>query len=57
LSFAQFRPAFVAYPKISLQIDQAMQNVMSGQSPAQAMSTFAQQVVNIAGASNVEPGT
>lgn len=57
LSFAQFRPAFVDYPKISLQIDQAMQNVMQGQSPAQAMSTFAQQVTNIAGASNVEQGT
>jgi multiple sugar transport system substrate-binding protein len=47
----------VDYPKISLQIDQAMQNVMQGQSPAQAMSTFAQQVTNIAGASNVEQGT
>lgn len=57
LSFAQFRPAFVDYPKISLQIDQAMQNVMQGQSSAQAMSTFAQQVTNIAGASNVEQGT
>jgi multiple sugar transport system substrate-binding protein len=57
LSFAQFRPAFVAYPKISLQIDQAMQNVMQGQSASQAMSTFAQQVTNIAGASNVEQGT
>jgi multiple sugar transport system substrate-binding protein len=57
LSFAQFRPAFVDYPKISLQIDQAMQNVMQGQSPAQAMSTFAQQVTSIAGASNVEQGT
>jgi multiple sugar transport system substrate-binding protein len=57
LSFAQFRPAFVAYPKISLQIDQAMQNVMQGQSPSQAMSTFAQQVTSIAGASNVEAGT
>jgi multiple sugar transport system substrate-binding protein len=57
VAFTQFRPGFVAYPKISLQIDQAMQNVMSGQSPSQAMSTFAQAVAGIAGASNVEPGT
>ncbi len=59
LSFAQFRPAFVEYPKISLQIDQAMQNVMQGQSPSQAMSTFAQAVANICSTAqcNVEPGT
>ena len=59
LSFAQFRPAFVEYPKISLQIDQAMQNVMQGQSASQAMSTFAQAVANICSTAqcSLEPGT
>jgi multiple sugar transport system substrate-binding protein len=57
VSFSQFRPGFPAYPKISLQIDAAMQHVMSGQSPADAMSTFSQSVVGIAGANNVEQKT
>jgi multiple sugar transport system substrate-binding protein len=57
VAFSQFRPAFPAYPKISLQIDTAMQNVMSGQSPANVMNTFSQAVTGIAGASNVEQGT
>ncbi len=57
VAFTQFRPGFPAYPKISLQIDNAMQHVMSGQSPSDAMSTFSQAVTGIAGASNVEQGT
>lgn len=57
VSFSQFRPAFTAYPKISLQIDTAMQQVMSGQSPSDAMNTFSQAVTGIAGAGNVEQGT
>ncbi len=61
LSFAQFRPAFVEYPKISLQIDQAMQNVMQGQSASQAMSSFTQAVANICSSAqspcSLEPGT
>jgi multiple sugar transport system substrate-binding protein len=57
VAFSQFRPAFPAYPKISLQIDTAMQNVMSGQSPPNVLSTFSQAVTGIAGASNVEQGT
>ena len=57
VAFTQFRPAFPAYPKISLQVDNAMQQVMSGQSPPDVMSTFSQNVVSIAGASNVEQGT
>ena len=57
VAFSQFRPAFTAYPKISLQIDNAMQQVMSGQSPSDVMSTFSQAVAGIAGASNVENGT
>lgn len=54
LSFAQFRPGFPAYPKISVEIDRAMENVMNGTRPKDAMSTFAQKVTAIAGASNVE---
>jgi multiple sugar transport system substrate-binding protein len=57
VSFSQFRPAFTAYPKISVQIDTAMQHVMSGQSPSDAMNTFSQAVAGIAGTSNVEQGT
>ena len=54
LSFAQFRPGFPAYPKISNQIDLAMENVMSGTSPADAMSAFSDAVKGIAGPANVE---
>jgi multiple sugar transport system substrate-binding protein len=54
VAVTQFRPGFPAYPKISVEIDRAMQNVMQGQSSAEAMATFAQSVNNIAGASNVE---
>jgi multiple sugar transport system substrate-binding protein len=57
VAFTQFRPGFPAYPKISLQIDNAMQHVMSGQSPSDALATFSQAVTSIAGASNVEQGT
>jgi multiple sugar transport system substrate-binding protein len=57
VAFTQFRPGFPAYPKISLQIDNAMQHVMSGQSSADAMNAYAQAVAGIAGASNVEQGT
>jgi multiple sugar transport system substrate-binding protein len=54
LSFTHYRPAFPAYPKISLQIQEAMELVMNGTSPKDAMSNFADAVKGIAGASNVE---
>ena len=57
VAFTQFRPGFPAYPRISLQIDNAMQQVMSGQSPSDVLSNFSQAVAGIAGASNVEQGT
>jgi multiple sugar transport system substrate-binding protein len=57
VAFSQFRPAFTAYPKISLQIDNAMQQVMSGQSPSSVVSSFSQAVSSIAGSGNVEQGT
>jgi len=57
VAFTQFRPGFTAYPKISLQIDNAMQQVMSGQSPPAVLNTFSQAVASIAGPSNVEQGT
>jgi len=54
LSFTQFRPGYPAYPRISNEIDSAMQSVMEGTSPQAAMSTYAQKVTSIAGASSVE---
>jgi multiple sugar transport system substrate-binding protein len=54
LDFTQFRPGFPAYPKISNQIDLAMENVMSGMSVAQAASAYQDAVTGIAGAANVE---
>ena len=57
VQFTQFRPGFPAYPKISLQIDSAMQQVMNGQSPDAATSNFANAVKGVAGAANVETGT
>jgi len=56
VSFSQFRPAFPAYAKISVQIDSAMQHVMQGQSPSEAMAAYAQSVTGIAGAANTEQG-
>ena len=49
LAFTQFRPGFPAYPKISNQIDLAMENVMTGTSPKDAMSDFVDAVKGIAG--------
>jgi len=54
VNFTQFRPGFPAYPKISVQIDDAMQHVMTDQTPDQAMSGYAQAVQSIAGSDNVE---
>lgn len=53
-----FRPTYSVYPQISDQIQVAMESVMTGQSsPASAMSTLAQQVSGIAGASHVAAGS
>jgi multiple sugar transport system substrate-binding protein len=57
VAFSQFRPAFPAYPKISVLIDQAMQSVMQGKTPAEAMAAYAQAVTSIVGASNTETST
>jgi multiple sugar transport system substrate-binding protein len=54
LSFTQFRPAFPEYPKISNQIDLAMEEVMSGTKPADAMATYAAAVTGIVGRNKVE---
>src|SRR5260370_28299807 len=47
LSFAQFRPAFVEYPKISLQIDPPMKHLLQAQSASQALSSFTQTLANL----------
>jgi multiple sugar transport system substrate-binding protein len=54
LSFTQFRPAFPEYPRISNQIDLAMENVMTGQKPADAMASYAAAVTGIVGRNKVE---
>jgi multiple sugar transport system substrate-binding protein len=54
VNYTHFRPAFPAYPKISLQIQEAMELVMNGTTPTAAMSNFADAVKGIAGAANVE---
>jgi multiple sugar transport system substrate-binding protein len=54
LNVTQFRPAFPEYPRISNVIDQAMQNVMSGQSPSDAASTYQRKVTAIVGSSHTE---
>lgn len=55
LAHTYFRPAFPAYAKISVQIDTAMEAVMTGQdSPAKAMAAYASAVAGIVGSSHVE---
>jgi multiple sugar transport system substrate-binding protein len=54
VAFTQFRPGFPAYPKISVQIDSAMQHVMQGQSSTDAMAAYSQAVEGIAGTNSVE---
>ena len=50
-----FRPAFPAYAKISVQIDTAMEAVMTGQdTPVQAMNAYAKAVTGIVGKAHVE---
>ncbi|OPG16271.1 extracellular solute-binding protein [Ferroacidibacillus organovorans] len=53
-AFTHFRPAFAQYPSISNDIQNAMENVMTGSvSPAQAMQQYAQQVTNYVGRAHV----
>ena len=54
LTTSQFRPALPAYPKVSVQIDSAMQLVMQGKSASDAMAAYKQAVTSIVGASNTE---
>jgi len=55
LAHTYFRPAFPAYAKISVQIDTAMEDVMTGQdSPQQAMNAYASAVAGIVGNAHVE---
>jgi multiple sugar transport system substrate-binding protein len=56
LEFTQFRPGFPAYPRISNQIDLAMENVMSGMKPADALTSFTSAVQGIVGSGNYEMG-
>ena len=53
-----FRPALPVYPRVSDQIQVAMEQVMTGQaSPQQATSTYASSVRGIVGGNKIEPGS
>ncbi len=55
LKYTFYRPAFPAYAKISYQIQQAMEEVMTGKmTPQQAMNQYASAVTKIVGTSHVE---
>lgn len=53
-AFTFFRPANAQYPSVSNEIQTAMENVMNGMSPEQAMAQYAQAVTSLVGAKNVE---
>lgn len=53
-AFTYFRPAYAQYPSISNDIQTAMESVMTGGSPEQAMKQYAKQVTKYVGAKNVE---
>lgn len=54
-AFTQFRPANSDYPKVSNEIQAAMENVMTGSmTPQQAMDQYATKVTALLGASKVE---
>jgi len=54
MQYTNYRPAFTPYPKISYQIDLAMETVMLGQPVESAMSSYADAVTGIVGSQNVE---
>ena len=55
LKYTFFRPAFPQYAKVSYQIQQAMEEVMTGKmTPQQAMNQYASAVTKIVGTSHVE---
>lgn len=54
LAVAQFRPNVPAYPRISHQIDVAMEKVMLGMPPTKAMAAYARAVTKIVGRESVE---
>jgi multiple sugar transport system substrate-binding protein len=54
VGFTQFRPGFPAYPKLSVEITRAMQQVMQGQTSTEAMASYAQAATGITGESNTE---
>lgn len=54
MNYTHYRPAFTAYPKISYQIDLAMETAMLGQPISSAMSNYADAVTGIVGSQNVE---
>lgn len=57
VKYTHYRPANTVYPRLSNQIQQATEAVMTGQASAQqAAATYGQSLKQIAGTSNVEGG-
>ncbi|HLH58811.1 MAG TPA: extracellular solute-binding protein [Streptosporangiaceae bacterium] len=57
VKYTNYRPANTVYPRLSNEIQQATESVMTGQASAQqAASTYGQSLKQIAGPSNVEGG-
>ena len=54
MKYTHYRPAFPAYPKISYQIDLAMENAMLGRPIKATMAGYADAVKGIVGAENTE---
>ncbi len=54
MKYTHYRPAFPEYPKISYQIDLAMENVMLGRPVLETMKGYADAVKGIVGTDNVE---
>jgi multiple sugar transport system substrate-binding protein len=55
VKYTNFRPAYAVYPRISNEIQQSMEQVMTGQtSPQQATTAFGQALRGLVGSSNVQ---
>jgi multiple sugar transport system substrate-binding protein len=57
IKYTHYRPAYAVYPRLSNQIQQATEAVMTGQASAQqAAATYGQSLTQIAGSGHVEGG-
>jgi multiple sugar transport system substrate-binding protein len=57
IKYTNYRPAYAVYPNLSNDIQQATEEVMTGQqSPQQAASTYGQALTSAVGPNSVEGG-